>query len=143
MSAHRATPDALPSLSDASSRRRKAVTPAVAVRLYRSGHWVVIEVEGEMDIQVVPLVPPNFGGAESFVVFELRGVTFMDAGGLGVIAATSRQANEGGGCVRLVAPSRPAQRLLSLARSDQTFGVFDGLDEAVSTPYRPRAAATG
>jgi anti-anti-sigma factor len=101
----------------------------------------VIEVEGEMDIQVVPLVPPTFGSAESLVVFELRGVTFMDAGGLGVIAATSRQVAEGGGCVRLVAPSRPAQRLLALAGSDQAFGVFDGLDEAVSTPYQRSVAS--
>jgi anti-sigma B factor antagonist len=135
MTAHRAMSNALPSPPDGSSRRRKAATPAVAVRLYRSGHWVVVEVEGEMDIQVIPLVPVKFGDEESFVVFELHGVTFMDAAGFGVIAATYRKANEDGGCIRLAAPSRQARRLLELANSDRTFTTFDALADAVSTPF--------
>ncbi len=59
----------------------------------------------------------------------------MDAGGLGVIASTYRQANEDGGCVRLAEPSRPARRLLKLANSDRTFTTFDALADAVSTPF--------
>ena len=62
-------------------RHRAPLPPPVAGSL--------VEVEGEMDIQVVPLIPVELGNEESFVVFELRGVTFMDAGGLGAIASTS------------------------------------------------------
>ncbi len=111
------------------------------MRLYRSGRWVVVEVEGEMDIQVIPLVPLTFGDVESFVVFELGGVTFMDAGGLGVIAATCRQANEDGGCVRLAAPSRQALRLLELTGTDGAFVTFDALADAVSTPLYSASSA--
>ena len=133
MSAQRMSESALPSPADL--RRQRESVPGVTVRLYRSGRWVVVEVEGEMDIQVVPLIPVELGNEESFVVFELRGVTFMDAGGLGAIASTYRQANEDGGCVRLAAPSRQARRLLKLANSDRRFTTFDALADAVSTPF--------
>ena len=106
MSAHRVSQAPLPHPRDL---RSSGNVPGVTVRHYRSGRWVVVEVEGEMDIQVVPLIPVELGNEESFVVFELRGVTFMDAGGLGAIASTYRQANEDGGCVRLAAPSRQAR----------------------------------
>jgi anti-sigma B factor antagonist len=135
MSAHRTSQNGFPSPGDLGSSSHGTVGPAVTVRLYRSGRWVVIEVEGEMDIQVIPLVPVKFGDEESFVVFELHGVTFMDAAGFGVIAATYRNANEDGGCVRLAAPSRQARRLLELANSARTFTTFDALADAVSTPF--------
>ena len=107
--------------------------PSVSVRVDRSGHWTVVEVEGEMDVQFPPLVADLVDGAASRVVFDLRGVTFMDAGGLGTLMETQRSALAGGGCVRLVAPSSSARRLLELTDCDRHFQTFDSLDQALST----------
>jgi anti-sigma B factor antagonist len=127
--------DASLDLVDFQPRPRQLVEPAVAVRVHRSGRWLVLEVDGEMDLQVVPLIPDLVGSDASRAVFELHGVTFMDASGLGAIAETQRQAVAAGGCVRLVAPSTQARRLLMLAGSERAFPSFDSVEAAMSTPF--------
>ena len=113
--------------------------PALAVNLSRSGPWLVLHVEGEMDCQALPLVEELVPTGSSFVIFTLGGITFIDAAGLGVIAETGRQAVAAGGCLRLVSPSRPARRLLRLTGQDRTLPQFDTLRAAVSTPFEQRA----
>ena len=61
------------------TRSRRGARPAVSVRRHRFGSWLVLEVEGEMDIQAAALVADVDGSESAFVVFDLHGVTFMDA----------------------------------------------------------------
>ena len=120
------------------TRSRRGARPAVSVRRHRFGSWLVLEVEGEMDMQAAALVADVDGRESAFVVFDLHGVTFMDATGLRVMATMRRRAVAAGGCVRVVAPSGQARRLLMLSRSDRLFRVFGSVLEAVSTPVGPR-----
>jgi anti-sigma B factor antagonist len=134
MNAHRATDPRSPSVVDLTARRAGIVAPYVSVRLRRSGRWTIVEVEGEMNLQVPALVPDLLGINAMHVVFELRRVTFLDACGIGMMVESQRRAREAGGCVRLVAPSRRVRKLLMLTGTDRVFLVFDSLGEAVSTP---------
>ena len=68
------------------------------------------------------------------VVFELRGVTFIDACGLRTLLECRRIALAAGGCVRLVAPSRQMGRLLTLTGSCTAFSTFHSLLDAVTAP---------
>jgi anti-sigma B factor antagonist len=134
MTTHRANDRESPLVADLGARRTAHAVPSVSVRRHRSGRWTVVEVEGEMDIQTLPLVADLPGRNATHVLFELHGVTFLDASGLGMMVDSQRRALEGGGCVRVVAPSRQVRRLLMLTGSDRTFLLFDSLDEAVSVP---------
>jgi anti-sigma B factor antagonist len=108
--------------------------PIVSVLAYRSGPWTVLVVDGEMDLQVIPLLPDLPHSEAGRVVFDLHGVTFMDARGLGVIVGSQQKARQAGGCLRLVAPSTQVCRILILTGTDQAFRSFPTLHAAVSTP---------
>jgi stage II sporulation protein AA (anti-sigma F factor antagonist) len=99
--------------------------------------WLVLAIEGEVDILVGWLVPDLVRRGTALLVFDLHDVTFMDARGLGVIAETQRQAVAAGGCVRLAAPSHQARRLLALTGSEGAFPLFDSVEQAVWTPFNP------
>jgi hypothetical protein len=75
----------VPTVVDLGTRPAANAVPTVSVSRSRSGRWTIFEVEGEMDLQVVPLVADLSGLDGARVVFELHGVTFMDAGGLGAM----------------------------------------------------------
>ena len=112
---------------------RSATT--VSVHLRSSSPWQIVVVEGEMDIQVVPLLPDLPGGSGApQVVFDLLGVTFMDARALGALVDRQRRITREGGCLRLVARSRPVGRLLELTGTSDLFGTFDTLEGALRTP---------
>jgi anti-anti-sigma factor len=87
-----------------------------------------------MDIQALPLVADVVGSDATRVVFELNGVTFMDARGLGMMVEIQRRALEAGGCVRLAAPSKSVRRVLTLTGCDPIFETFESLRRAVSPP---------
>lgn len=119
---------------DFRSGQRPWGASGVRVRESRSGPWLVLRIEGEMDLQVDPLVARIGLRGCSFVVFELHGVTFIDGSGLRVLAETRRRAVASSGGVRLVAPSACVRRLLLLAGAAVKFPVFDTVHQALSKP---------
>lgn len=108
--------------------------PPVSVGVRRFGGWTVVEVSGELDIQAMALFADLLRGNAAHVVFELRGVTFIDACGLRILLECRSIAMAAGGCVRLVAPSRQVGRLLRLTGSCSAFSTFHSLLEAVTAP---------
>jgi anti-anti-sigma factor len=116
---------------------RHAVTPTVSAHLRTSGPWRIVVVEGEMDIQAVPLLP-DLRGVALRVVFDLRGVTFMDAGALGALVAEQRRVSHAGGCLRLVAQAGPVLSILSRTGTSNLFCTFDTLGRALRTPFVTR-----
>ena len=58
----------------------------MVLRLTIVGGWLVLAIEGEVDILVGWLVPDLVRRGTSLLVFDLHDVTFMDARGLGMIA---------------------------------------------------------
>ena len=118
---------------DLYARREGQPAPNVSVRLTRSGEWAILEIRGEMDLQVVPMISDLLGDDPVRVVFELNGVTFMDAGGLGALVTSQAKSVLAGGCMRLAAPSSQARRLLMLTGADGLFHTFNSLDHALTT----------
>jgi stage II sporulation protein AA (anti-sigma F factor antagonist) len=121
-------------VTDLQARRAGGAGFSVSVRGHTAGSWTILEVEGEMDMSAFPLIPDLVGRDTSRIVLELRGVTFMDARGLGAMIEAQRRAREAGGWVRLVAPSRSVRRVLMLTACDRIFLTFDTVDQALSTP---------
>jgi anti-sigma B factor antagonist len=117
--------------------RRAPAAPPVSVHLQRSGPWQIIVVDGEMDLQVLPLLPDLRGLVAARVVFDLHGVTFMDASALGALVERRRWVTRSGGCMRLVAHSGPVLRLLVMTGTGGLFSTFDTLDRALHTPVPP------
>lgn len=119
-----------------------AATPAVSVHLHTCGPWQIIEVNGEMDIQVLPLLPSLRNGVAAHVVFDLLGVTFMDACALGALVGRQQGITRSGGCMRLVAPS-PVLRLLGMTGTRLAFPTFNTLERALHNqcPPAPRRTA--
>ena len=113
---------------------------SLSVRARRSGRWTILEVEGEVDIQALPLVADLVGRDATRVVLELRRVTFMDASGVGMMVDIHRRALEAGGCVRLAAPSTSVRRVLALTGCDAILPTFDSLPRAMSTPIHAAPA---
>lgn len=106
--------------------------PALVARSYRSGCWLVIEADGELDIVTVPLLGPLLRGDTAHVVFDLRRVTFIDARGLGLLAATRNNLGNAHGAVRVAGPSPHTRKLLALTALDKQVAVFGSLDEALA-----------
>ena len=115
------------------SAHRQARPTRVRVRRYEFGSWTVIRIEGEMDVQVREPVDDLLDDHVSHLALELDGVTFVDAGGLGIVIDLERRAHRAGGSVQLVAPSVAVTRLLELAGLASQFPVIASMDEAVST----------
>lgn len=124
-------------VTELQARRTEGAVPTVSLHAHRSGHWTIVEVEGEADVQFVLRLRHLIGPDATHLVFALHQVTFMDAAGLGMIVETQRLALRAGGCVRLVAPSSSARRLLMLTGCEGMFPTFDSLDQALSTPVNP------
>jgi anti-sigma B factor antagonist len=116
------------------SRRAPHVAPGVSVRQRRLGPWMVVVIAGEMDIQVLDLMPDRRTVEASRVVLDLRRVTFMNASGLSALLLCQRQAAAAGGCVRLLAPSTAVRRLLMMTGTNAVFATFWTLDAALSAP---------
>lgn len=108
---------------------RQRPRPSPPARRYQQGCWRVVEAVGELDIEAVPLLRALTGGAPQHVVFDLRRVTFLDAGVLGIFVAT--RANQGGahGVVRLAGPSPRVCQLITITRLRSVLPTFSSFDE--------------
>lgn len=77
-----------------------------------------VEISGELDIASAPwlrdsllLAIQHHGPA---ICVDLQGVSFMDCSGVNVLLATARRAWLEGGRMRVVRPSTPAWRIITL-----------------------------
>lgn len=114
------------------------ISPA-ALRIYQHGCWLVVQITGEFDLELVPVIPPLV--APAGVVFDLREVTFMDCAALGVVASTSRTVQRAGGSVRVVVTSPRLCRLFALTGVDRAVTPFDSLEQALAAPVSAPPAA--
>jgi anti-anti-sigma factor len=77
---------------------------------------------GEIDIATAPAIRRFLLGAISggnvHLAVDMSGVTFIDAGGIGVLVAAANRARQAGGGLSLLAPSRPVRRLLEVFHLD-------------------------
>lgn len=113
----------------------------VHVRVYKAGDWSVVQIDGELDIQGVPAVPPLPPGDGALVVFDLTHLTFMDCGGLGLLAGTARTASQRGGCVRVAGASPQVRKLITITNLNRVLSIFESLEDAIAAPTESGAEA--
>lgn len=80
------------------------------------------------------MLPLLRGGVAAQVVFDLLGVTFMDASALGALVGRDHRIILSGGCMRLVAQAGPVLRLLEMTGTNDVLCTFDTLDRALRAP---------
>lgn len=116
--------------------------PPVSVRTYRYDNWLVVEVAGEIDVFGAPYLRP-FLEEHPFVVLDLRRVSFMDCGGLRLLADRTRTVSGVSGCFRVAGASRWVRRLVRLCPFDEPVPMFDSVRDALSTPITSPPKTSG
>ncbi|WP_193606720.1 STAS domain-containing protein [Nocardioides lijunqiniae] len=108
------------------------------------GRHHVVLLRGEVDMASVGDVRTCLRelmlAGHTDVLIDLRGVTFMDSTGLGILVAARKQARVFRGSLGLVAPSPPVARVLSLTSLDRVFPCFATLDDALAPQGEPSAS---
>ncbi len=97
---------------------------------------VVVIAGGELDMHSSVGLDRTLKKATLFspcVIVDLTEVTFVDSTALGVLIGARRRAQSDGGRVILVHPPSLVKRLLAGTQLQQSFAVFDTLDEALTT----------
>lgn len=122
----------VPEMAVSGRPRSEGSASPLTARRYEIGCWLVIEAQGEVDLVTVPQLGELVDGVSSHIVFDLSGVTFMDARGLGLLATTRASLNGAHGSVRVAGPTAQTRRLLALTALDQHIDVYDSLGDALS-----------
>ncbi len=65
------------------------------------------------------------------LVFDLSQLSFVDSSGLGAILSCLRQANAGGGDLKLCGLSKPVRALFELVRMHRIFDILNSREEAI------------
>ena len=97
--------------------------------------WVVIAVAGEIDVYTVPELRQELmrraDHDEARLLVDLRGVTFIDSSGLGVLINGFKHARSRGGELALVCNQRRILKVLEVTGLTNVFPIHDSMDAAV------------
>jgi anti-sigma B factor antagonist len=110
------------------------VRRALIVGVRRKAKYVLVKVEGEVDIATVPQLRERLwamaaGGRP--LVPDLDRVTFIDAAGLGALAGAAARAAAHGSSLHVVCTRRQTWRLFHLTGLDQRVPLTATLAEAL------------
>jgi anti-sigma B factor antagonist len=82
-----------------------------------------VVLDGEIDIATAPatrrFLMAAISGGNAHLAVDMSGVTFIGAAGIGVLVAAANRAQEAGGGLSLLAPSRQVRWLLDLFHLDE------------------------
>ena len=95
-----------------------------------------VVLDGEIDISTCPavrrLLMAAISGGNVHLAVDMSGVTFIDAGGIGVLVAAANRARQAGGGLSLLAPSPQVRRLLDVFRLDAILPMTERLGGPVA-----------
>ncbi len=96
---------------------------SVMFSIERTGDHAVVSLTGDVDLAVRRKILDSYDHAITLMIVphlvaDVSGVTFMDATGLGTIAAARNQAKARGGSVSVVGASDRIMRLFHIGRLD-------------------------
>lgn len=102
------------------------------------GEYVVMSVQGEIDLYTVPRLQRALASALApgdpvRLVVDLSGVDFCDSTGVNVLLAAHRQAREAGGDLELAAPRPAVRKILQVTGLEAVFTVIDNPAQAVGS----------
>lgn len=100
----------------------------------------VVTVNGEVDVHSAPqlrggltsVLSAGDSAADSGVVVDLTGVSFLDSTGLGALVAARTLAAERGVALRLVCTSRRILKLFTITGLDGVFEIHESLGAALA-----------
>lgn len=106
----------------------------------RLGDRTVVSVGGEVDLETASQLGDHALEAlheGPHMVLDLTQVSFMDSTGLKVLLSVQRRAELAGGSLALAGASRSVRKILALTGLDQSFGLYDTVDEACASAPDP------
>ncbi len=95
---------------------------------------LVIDFSGRLELEEEAGVLHAFAGwvkEEPNLVFDCRGLEFVDSSGLGILLRLLKRVIALGGDIRLAAINEQVRMLFEITRADQIFKIFSTVDEAV------------
>ena len=105
----------------------------------------LVSVGGEVDLDTASQLGEHaleaIRDVSSHLVLDLSGVTFMDSTGLKVLLSIQRRVDLAAGSLAVVGTTRSVRRILALTGLDQTFTLYDTLDEVPDPPAVSGGAA--
>jgi anti-anti-sigma factor len=105
----------------------------------------LVSVGGEVDLDTASQLGEHaleaIRDVSSHLVLDLSGVTFMDSTGLKVLLSIQRRVDLAAGSLAVVGTTRSVRRILTLTGLDQTFALYDTLDEVPDPPAVSGGAA--
>ncbi|MET8765679.1 STAS domain-containing protein [Streptomyces sp. NPDC004658] len=109
------------------------------------GGTTVVELRGEIDILTAPSLGTRLDDLTAVglpdLVVDLRGVSFIDCAGLGVLCRARNRVTERHGRLRLVTESNRSKQILRILRGAGLDGVFEMHDHLpgalAAVPDRP------
>jgi anti-anti-sigma factor len=111
------------------------------------GDRAVVTVGGEVDLETASQLGDHALDAlrevSPHVVLDLSDVTFMDSTGLKVLLTVARRAELAGGSFAVAGASRTVRKILSLTGLDQTFTLYESVDDAAGAAAPATGSAAG
>ena len=103
-----------------------------------AGDVVVLELKGRMvleggELALKAYVDRLVQQGRRKIVLDLRGVSYIDSAGLGMLVAKYASVRRNGGDVRLVHVTERSNRLLSITKLVTVFRMFESEAEAVAS----------
>ncbi|MET9224857.1 STAS domain-containing protein [Lentzea sp. NPDC003310] len=111
-------------------------SPLLTVRAAEVAGVVVVEVEGEIDVdtadEVLDAVRAGFTTAGPALVADLTLVSFFGSTGISTLISAHEMADERGKKLHVVAPQRAVRRPLQVTGVADVLALYDSVDEAVA-----------
>lgn len=96
----------------------------------------IMTVSGEVDVYTAPqlrsALEERVAEAQTRVVVDLQGVTFIDSTGLGVLVGRLKALRKVGGSLRVVCTDERILRLFGITGLDRVLPLHDSVDDALA-----------
>ena len=117
-----------------------------AVQTHITGSTAVVAVSGELDLVSCPslerAVEQVAGSDVDLMIFDLRGLEFMDSTGLHCVVRAQNQAHESGRRFALVRGREQVQRLFDLTGVSDSLTIVDSPDQLLEGRAPPEPTVT-
>ena len=102
----------------------------------RENNVSILKLEGEVDIYTSPLLKEKIEtlikAKRPFIVLDLKGLSYMDSTGLGIMLAELMRVRNNGGNMVLVSPQKIIQKILGITNTGVYLKIYQNYEEAIA-----------
>lgn len=105
------------------------------IKSYEHADVTVIDISGRLDAEHAEGLKAEFrklAQPEPKVVFNLKGLEYLDSTGLGAIVYCLKNCNERGGKLKLANLGEKPRMIFEITRAYRIFDIYDDLDLAIA-----------